>query len=138
MLRHPVQHRAAPSWRSCRRDRRARFDRHVCRLDESGTRVTALLAGYDLTTRGMRVHPHPELEVGTHFSLSLHDPARQRPIDLTAEVIRDDGADGLGLRFIDLDPDAADRIEALVAALPAAHSLVMAGIESSVEKVAAG
>jgi hypothetical protein len=120
-----------------RRDLRARFDRHVCKLDESGTRVTALLAGYDLTSRGMRVQPHPELELGTHVSLSLHDHARQRPIELTAEVIRDDGADGLGLRFIDLDADVAARIEALVSALPAAHSLVMAGIESSVESIAA-
>ena len=120
-----------------RSDPRARFDRHVCKLDDSGTRVTALLAGYDLTSRGMRVQPHPELEVGTHFSLSLHDHARQRPIEVTAEVVRDDGAEGFGIRFIDLDADVVHRIEALVSALPAAHSLVMAGIESNVEKIAA-
>jgi hypothetical protein len=119
-----------------RRDSRARFDRHVCKLDESGTRVTALLTGYDLTTRGMRVQPHPELELGTHFSLSLHDQTRQRPIELSAEVIRDDGPDGLALRFLDLNTDLAGRIDGLVAALPAASSLVMAGIESSVENIA--
>lgn len=119
-----------------RRDARARFDRHVCKLDESGTRVTALLTGYDLTTRGMRVQPHPELEVGTHFSLSLHDQTRQRPIEVSAEVIRDDGPDGLALRFLDLNTDLAGRIDGLVAALPAANSLVMAGIESSIENIA--
>ncbi len=119
-----------------RRDARARFDRHVCKLDESGTKVTALLTGYDLTPRGMRVQPHPELEVGTHFSLSLHDQTRQRPIEISAEVIRDDGLDGLALRFLDLSSDMAGRIDGLVAALPAANSLVMAGIESSVENIA--
>ena len=119
-----------------RRDARARFDRHVCRLDESGSRVTALLAGYDLTAKGMRVQPHPELELGTHLALSLHDHARQRSIEVAAEVIRDDGADGLALRFVDLDTDIASRIEGLVSALPAAHSLVMAGIESNIENAA--
>jgi len=118
-----------------RRDARARFDRHVCKLDESGTRVTALLAGYDLTAQGMRVQPHPELELGSHFALSLHDHTRQRPIEVSAEVVRDDGSDGLALRFIDLDTDLSGRIEALVSALPEAHSLVMAGIESSIENI---
>jgi hypothetical protein len=84
----------------------------------------------------MRVQPHPELEVGTHFSLSLHDQTRQRPIEISAEVIRDDGLDGLALRFLDLSTDMAGRIDGLVAALPAANSLVMAGIESSVENIA--
>jgi hypothetical protein len=108
----------------------------VCQLDESGSRVTALLAGYDLTARGMRVQPHPELELGTHVALSLHDHARQRPIEVAAEVVRDDGADGLALRFVDLDADVAARIDGLVAALPAANSLVMAGIESNIENAA--
>lgn len=119
-----------------RRDARARFDRHVCRLDESGSRVTALLAGYDLTAQGMRVQPHPELELGTQLALSLHDHARQRPIEVAAEVIRDDGADGFALRFVDLDADLSTRIEGLVSALPAANSLVMAGIESNIENAA--
>jgi hypothetical protein len=119
-----------------RRDPRARYDRHVCKLDSTGTRVTALLAGYDLTHRGMRVHPHPELELGTQFAVSLHDQARQRPIEVSAEVIRDDGSDGFALRFVDLDSDLARRIDSLVAALPSAKSLIMAGIESSIENVA--
>jgi hypothetical protein len=119
-----------------RRDPRARYDRHVCKLDSTGTRVTALLAGYDLTHRGMRVHPHPELELGTQFAVSLHDQARQRPIEVSAEVIRDDGSDGFALRFVDFDSDLARRIDSLVAALPSAKSLIMAGIESSIENVA--
>jgi len=120
-----------------RRDRRSRLDRHVCKMDESGTRVTALLTGYDLTCRGMRVQPHPELELGTYFTVSLHDEARKRPVEIAAEVVRNDGADGLALRFVDLDAELTARIEALVAALPAADSLVMAGIESSIESIGA-
>jgi hypothetical protein len=84
----------------------------------------------------MRVHPHPELEVGTQFAVSLHDQARQRPIEITAEVIRDDGSDGFALRFLDLDSDLALRVDSLVSALPNAKSLIMAGIESSIENVA--
>ena len=83
----------------------------------------------------MRVQPHPELELGSHFALSLHDHTRQRPIEVSAEVVRDDGSDGVALRFIDLDADLSGRIEALVSALPEAHSLVMAGIESSIENI---
>jgi hypothetical protein len=84
----------------------------------------------------MRVHPHPELELGTQFAVSLHDQARQRPIEISAEVVRDDGSDGFALRFLDLDRDLALRVDSLVATLPDAKSLIMAGIESSIENVA--
>ena len=124
-----------PSHPDRRRAPRARMDRHVCKLDASGTRVTALLTGYDLSSQGMRVQSHPELELGNQFTVSLHDETRKRPLEVPAEVIRDDGPDGLALRFIDVDEELQDRLDGLIAALPHADSLVMAGIESSIESV---
>ncbi|MDG2333251.1 MAG: PilZ domain-containing protein [Myxococcota bacterium] len=126
---------ALPSHPDRRRTPRARMDRHVCKLDASGTRVTALLTGYDLSAQGMRVQAHPELELGNQFTVSLHDEARKRPLEVPAEVIRDDGADGLALRFTDLDGELQSRLDALISALPHADSLVMAGIESNIESV---
>lgn len=128
---------ALPSHPDRRQTPRARMDRHVGKLDASGTRVTALLTGYDLSSQGMRVQAHPELELGNQFTVSLHDEARKRPLEVPAEVIRDDGPDGLALRFTDVDDELQSRLDALISALPRADSLVMAGIESSIESVGA-
>ena len=88
-----------------------------------GNPALHVLVGRDLSTGGMRVHSHPELELGDRLHLALYGEACDEPISVFATVSRDDGDCGLGLVFDPLDDAACLELEKLVANLPSVESL---------------
>ena len=54
---------------------------------------------------GLRIAGHPELKVGSSVRVALYGGPREEPLVIQAEVVRDAGADGLGLRFCALDAE---------------------------------
>ncbi|MEN8159540.1 MAG: PilZ domain-containing protein [Myxococcota bacterium] len=90
----PVERRRAP--RTAHRE-------EVLALDPELQRVRFALFGVDLSPAGLRVEPHPELALGDRMQLALYDAACASALMLDAEVTRDDGPQGLLLRFDPLD-----------------------------------
>jgi hypothetical protein len=66
----------------------------------------------------MRVRPEPDLELGDEIKLAVYGRPGQPAIMLKAVVIRDEGDDGLVLRFHDVPTSIAARLEQIVAELP--------------------
>ncbi len=103
-----------------RRNARGDFSQSVVVMGEAHAPV---LIGRDLSAGGMRVECLPGLELGGQLKLALHGPGAAEPIVVDAEVVRDDGEEGLALRFLDI-PDVTSRaLEKIVACLPAVESL---------------
>ncbi|HEM45702.1 MAG TPA: PilZ domain-containing protein, partial [Alphaproteobacteria bacterium] len=103
---------------------RAALDAEVLALDRDRARVSAVLAGRDLSTLGMRVESHPDLEVGLRIIVAFYDHVSRGMIEISAEVVRDDGGRGLGIRFLEMSAECAARLERLVATLPTLESLL--------------
>jgi hypothetical protein len=100
--------------------RRGAYDTAVRSHGDEAERV---LLGRDLSKGGMRVEPHPSLRVGERLKLGIHTGERAEPCVVEAVVVRDDGPEGLALRFESVGEESADRLEALVAGLPPIESL---------------
>jgi hypothetical protein len=83
-----------------------------------GAGRTHAIIGRDLSSGGMRVDGDANLEVGAKLRLALYGQAGVAPIIVQAVVVRDDGDDGLGLRFENVSDAARWQLEQLVAALP--------------------
>ena len=75
------------------------------------------------TARCLAVEPHPRLEKGKTLRLAIYAAAREEPFIVRATVVRNDGAEGAGLRFEQISPGVAARLEALVSALPSVELL---------------
>jgi hypothetical protein len=103
-----------------RRQRRAVFSGQVVTLHDEAKGV---LLGRDISPDGMRVEPQPGLAPGEALQLAICAGAGEPPIAVRARVVRNDGPSGVALRFEDLSPGAARRIEELVARLPAVEPL---------------
>jgi hypothetical protein len=101
---------------------RADYRREVVTLDDSHEHVQAILTGVDLSTLGLRVEPHPALELGGRVVVAIHDVVGRGSIEIEAEVIRDDGERGVAMKFSSMSADCAARLEQLVAALPSLES----------------
>ena len=112
--------RARPVHREQRAEPRRRFEGPVTELAGEAGRV---LLGRDLGTRGMRVEPRSDLRVGDRLRLALHAEPGADPVVVEAVVSRDDGPEGLALRFEALAEEDARRLEAVVADLPAVETL---------------
>jgi hypothetical protein len=82
-----------------------------------------IILGRDLSVQGMRVEPHPDLELGSTVRVALYGGEGEEPLTLDATVTRDDGDRGLLLRFTDLPDKAAELLELLVTRLPSLESL---------------
>jgi hypothetical protein len=95
--------------------RRHRFVDEVFALKAEADRV---LIGRDISLGGMRVDPRQGIAVGDCFELALYGPAAEEPLIVNAVVGRDDGEHGLALRFENVDPATAARLERFVATLP--------------------
>ena len=106
-----------------RRMPRARLERGIVALDDAGTRARHALVGRDLSARGMRIDPHPELVLHQRLRIALYEPSIGAPVLLDAEVARDDGEAGLGLHFVDLPPETAAHLARIVSALPSVQTL---------------
>jgi hypothetical protein len=111
---------AAGSIEDRRKNPRAAFEGNVSSLDEEANLV---LMGRDLSVGGMRIEPHRGLEIGTKLRLAIYGSPREEPFVVRARVVRNDGDDGVGLRFEEIASGVAARLESLVTRLPSVESL---------------
>ncbi len=102
---------------------RGAFQREVLALGRPSEGVRNILVGRDLSLGGIRVEAHPALGLGDRVHLALYDTLTREPLTVTAEVVRDDGERGLGLRFRDLDITASERVQRIVGTLPVVEDL---------------
>jgi hypothetical protein len=111
---------AAASPKNRRKSPRASFRGQISSLGEEANLV---LMGRDLSVGGMRVEPHPELEMGKTLQLAIYGAPREEPFLVQARVVRNDGEEGVGLSFEQIEGGVAARLESLVAGLPSVESL---------------
>jgi hypothetical protein len=116
--RTPIAAAGSPEDR--RKNPRAAFEHSVRALDEEADLV---LMGRDLSVGGMRIEPHRDLEIGAMLRLAIYGAPTEEPFVVRARVVRNDGDDGVGLRFEQIASGVAARLESLVASLPSVESL---------------
>jgi hypothetical protein len=94
------------------------------RTDLSGKRIVlfdeeaGVFFGRDLTRQGIRVEYRPNISVGDTLTLAISGGSRTEPLLLRSVVARNDGVEGLVLRFFDLPPKDLDHLDRIVASLP--------------------
>jgi hypothetical protein len=114
LVRELSEGQAAPAGERRGLGRRA-YSRRVIALGQESARV---VLGRDLSPGGMRIEPTQKLALGESLRLALHlDPGRD-PLVVAARVERDDGPEGLLLRFPELPPSAAAYLSGMLARLP--------------------
>lgn len=111
---------AAGSMEDRRKNPRAAFEHTVQSLDEEANLV---LMGRDLSVSGMQTEAHRNLAVGARLRLAIYGSPTEEPFTVRARVVRNDEADGVGLRFEQIAAGVASRLESLVASLPSVESL---------------
>ncbi len=99
--------------------RRGAFRREVTALDERAERVVHVLVGRDLSAGGLCVERHSALAMGSELRLSIYGDSASDPLMVKAQVVRDYGDRGFGMRFEGVDPARAQELEAVVASVPA-------------------
>ena len=114
----PVAGASTPDNR--RKHTRAVFSREVVQLDHEASSV---LLGRDISIGGMRVECDGELAVGDQLRLAVYGGPREDPFILRGQVLRQESENTYGIKFDELKPTVATRLEALVARLPAVESL---------------
>jgi hypothetical protein len=92
--------------------------RYVRRVLAAGAGISHVLIGRDLSTGGMRVRRDPDLEIGDLLRLAVHGRPGLPPIMVKAVVSRDDGEDGIVLRFHEVPQSLSDRLGQIVDSLP--------------------
>jgi hypothetical protein len=83
-----------------------------------GLEAARILIGRDISLGGMRVEAHSEVSLGDDLQIALHLRAREKPLIVKARVDRDDGEDGLLLRFHDLPEATESYLRRMVNFLP--------------------
>ncbi len=106
-----------------RRNVRVEYARAVPTLSSIGNSGADVVLGSDLSLQGIRLAPHEGLAVESRLTLALHGSSRGAPLLLEADVVRDDGERGLGLRFVLLSPADRDELAKLIAELKPIESL---------------
>jgi len=104
-----------------RNNRRGQYDRRV--IASVRDAMHRILIGRDLSAGGMRIEPHADLRLGDQLRVAVYDAKRDAPLVVEAIVERDDGPEGLLLRFDEVEPIVANQLEALVATLPPVECL---------------
>ncbi len=89
--------------------------RRIIALSDEAARV---LIGRDLSIGGMRIDPAPGLAMGDRLKVAVHIRPDGQPLVVSAEIARDDGPDGMALRFVELSPAARACLDEMVGALP--------------------
>jgi hypothetical protein len=101
------------------RDRRSAMrhtiDPLVVRLRNEAARV---LVGRDISVGGMQVEPNQRLAVGQTLRIAIHVNGMEAPLVVTSQVHRDDGRDGLALRFVELPRETAEDLTQALEELP--------------------
>jgi hypothetical protein len=90
------------------------FDQKVIVLDGRRKRARHVLFARDLSVGGARIDPHPDLQVGDRFKLALYDHGSPDSIVVDAEVLRDEGEQGLALRFLNTPARTTRMIERIL------------------------
>lgn len=103
-----------------RKDRRADY---LQRIEVQSSGETSVLMGRDLSSNGMCVEYFADAEIGARLNLAIYGPSESAPLYVDAEIIRDHGERGIGLRFCDLARESSAQLEKFVACLPAVESL---------------
>jgi len=101
------------------------------RVVADGLGDSCAMIGRDLSLGGMRVRPVQGLQVGDELKLALYDDGDAPAMVVGAVVLRDDGWDGLVLRFQQMSPAIRRRLEKLVESLPATRPEEGAGARTS-------
>jgi len=91
------------------------LSRRIVALGDEAARV---LIGRDLSVGGMRIDSTPGLAIGDRLKVAVHVRPDGQPLVVSAEIARDDGSEGMALRFVDLGPEASAYLEKMVSALP--------------------
>jgi len=91
------------------------ISRRIVALGDEAARV---LIGRDLSVGGMRIDATPGLSKGDRLKVAVHVRPDGQPLVVSAEITRDDGADGMALRFVDLSTEASTYLEEMLFALP--------------------
>jgi hypothetical protein len=71
----------------------------------------------------MRIASHPDLEVGDRLHLAIYGAAGEEPFLIWGTIARSDGHDGMGVVFDTVHSVVAEKLEKLLASLPAVESL---------------
>ena len=103
-----------------RKDRRGDY---LQRIEVQSDGVNSILMGRDLSSSGMRVERFGDMEIGAHLRLALYGPSDAGPIQVEAEIVRDDGDRGIALHFCNLSRESSALLEKFVACLPPVESL---------------
>jgi hypothetical protein len=106
-----------------RRNPRVEYAKAVPTLSSVGSSGADVVLGSDLSLQGIRLAPHEGLGVESRLTLALHGGSRGAPLLLEADVVRDDGDRGLGLRFVLLSPADREELAKLIAELKPIESL---------------
>jgi hypothetical protein len=83
-------------------------------LDTDSEQVRQVLFARDLSVGGVRVDPHPDLQLGDRFQLALYNAFFSEAIVVDAQVLRDDGERGIVLRFLDTSEHTARKISRIL------------------------
>ncbi len=102
-----------------RTGRRATFPGAVNAIRDEAARA---LVGRNLSTGGLLVEQNLDLRLGDEMVLEIFEREDGAPLRVRARVARDDEA-GMALQFIDVPFDVSERLESLVAGLPAVERL---------------
>jgi hypothetical protein len=89
---------------------RASYEHEVVVLDGDAEQVRQVLFARDLSVGGVRVDPHPDLQLGDRFRLALYDASFSESVVVDAEVLRDDGERGIALRFVKTSAETVGKI----------------------------
>jgi hypothetical protein len=117
-LTRPIPAASGPhpgSSRDRRGETRHAIDPLVVQLRDEAARV---LVGRDISLGGMRVDPNRRLAVGQTLRIAIHVDGMKAPLVVTSQVQRDDGRDGLALRFVDLSRETAEELAQALEDLP--------------------
>jgi hypothetical protein len=95
-------------------------DRHTLsrRVIALGDEAARVIIGRDLSVGGMRIDSIPGLALGDRLKVAVHIRSDGQPLVVSTEIVRDDGPEGMALRFVDLSPAAHAYLEEMIGALP--------------------
>jgi hypothetical protein len=91
------------------------ISRRIIALGDEAARV---LIGRDISVGGMRIDQTPGLAMGDRLKVAVHVRPDGQPLVVSAEIVRDDGSEGMALQFDDLSPEAHAHLKEMVSALP--------------------
>ena len=109
-----------PAGRRRRMNARRAYRRQVRAVDGTDSYMILCL---DLSVGGMKIEPIEGLGLDAKLALAVQLSAREEPVLVEATVVRDDGEQGLALRFDWMAPESRRKIERLVETLPAIQPL---------------